>query len=433
VKRAGKFVRYALGTLAAASALVVSASTAQAQDARGPTEEELLGRWLSSSREIEAWKTSVGAIRFEEVTARLLPNPEVGVDFVKLIGGAAPDGKYGVDAVVVVPLPVLGQIGARKAVARRNLDVAETQLLVQLWDRAGMLAALMVQRAFENERLAFAERSLSELQRMERVVQKRTAAGANGPYDLLRVKIARGQHTAKRDNARIARDQAEAKLLATLADPSLGSAPVTREGLRAFSGPEDEGALVRTALARRPDLMLARRSADAARASGDAAKKEARPIPRLNVSPYYVGGPYGFQLTFGLSMPVPLFDRNQGLVGRANEEARGNDLTAEVLTERIRAEVRGAFAARQASARALASYRAETMATAEQLMSRAEVTYEAGAFTIAELFDAYETLWNAREEDLDLERQWADAEVALEQAAVLLPLPRKPTPDASRR
>lgn len=427
MKKIGKFLASAL------VALVASTGVARAEGAPGPTQEQLLGRWLSSSREIEAWKASVGAVRFEEVTARLLPNPEVGVDFVKLIGGTAPDGKYGIDAMVTVPLPVLGQIGARKAVARRNLDVAETQLLVQLWDRAGMLAALMVQRAFENERLAFAEQSLVELERMERIVQKRTAAGASGPYDLLRVKIARGQRSARRDNARISRDQAEAKLLATLADPSLGSAPVTREGLRAFAGPEDEGALIRTALTRRPDLMLAKRAAEAARASGDAAKKEARPIPRLNVSPYYVGGPYGFQLTFGLAMPVPLFDRNQGLVGRANEEARGNDLTAEVLTERIRAEVRGAFAARQASAKALATYRAETMATAAQLLSRAEVTYEAGAFTIAELFDAYETLWNAREEDLDLEHQWADAEIALEQAAVLMPLPKKPTPDASKR
>lgn len=417
-----KLCKYVMGAL-----LTLTCAAHAEAPSKGPTEEELLGRWLSSSREIEAWRASVGAVRFDEVTARLLPNPEIGVDVVKLLDGRAPDGKFGIDAAIMVPLPVFGQIGARKTVAKRNLDAAEVQLLVQMWDRAGALAALMVERAFENERLSFAERSLTELERMERVVQKRTAAGANGPYDLLRVQIARGQRTARRDSARIARDQAEAKLLATLADPQLGSAKVTREGLRAFAGPEDEAALIRLALGRRPDLMYLRRSADASRASADAAKKEARPIPRFNASPYYVGGPYGFQLTLGLTVPVPLFDRNQGLIGRANEEARGNDLTAEVLTERIRAEVRGAFRARQAAATALASYRKDTMSTAEQLLSRAEVTYEAGAFTIAELFDAYETLWNARDEDLDLERQWQTAEVALEQAAVLLPLPRKPT------
>lgn len=393
-------------------------------ETKGPTEEQLLGRWLSSSREIEAWKAGVGAIRFDEVTARLLPNPELGVDFVKLLGGAPPDGKFGVDARLEVPLPIFGQVGARKLVARRNLEAAEVQLLVQLWDRAGTLAELMVDRAFQNQRLEFAERSLGELARMERVVQKRTAAGANGPYDLLRVRIARGERTASRDNARIARDQAEYKLLATLADPTLGSAPITREGLSAFAGPDDEEALVRTALQRRPDLMYARRSATASRASSEAATKTARPTPRVNASPYWVGGPYGFQLTLGVTVPLALFDRNQGLAGRAGEEARGNELTAEMLVERIKAEVRGAFRARQASAKALASYRTETMSTAEQLMSRAEVTYEAGAFTIAELFDAYETLWRARDEELDLERQWADAEVDLEQAAVLLPLPR---------
>lgn len=408
---------------------VATASPEATSTTRGPSEEQLLGRWLSGSREIQAWKASVGAVRFDEITAQLLPNPQLGVDFVKLLDGKAPDGKFGVDARLEVPLPIFGQIGSRKAAARRNLEAAEVQLLVQLWDRAGVLAALMVERAFQNRRLEFAERSLAELERMERVVQKRTAAGANGPYDLLRVRIARGERSAGRDSARIARDQAESRLLSTIADPSLGSAPITREGLRAFAGPEDEEALVRTALQRRPDLMYARRAATASRAAGNAAAKGARPVPLVNASPYYVGGPYGFQLTFGLSMPLALFDRNQGVIGRANEEARSNDLTAEVLVERIKAEVRGAFRARRDAGAALSSYRNDTMATAEQLLSRAEVTYEAGVFTIAELFDAYETLWRAREQQLDLERQWADAEVALEQAAVLVQLPRPESSD----
>ena len=87
------------------------------------------------------------------------------------------------------------------------------------------------------------------------------------------------------------------------------------------------------------------------------------------------------------------------------------------------------FRARRDAGASLSSYRNDTMSTAEQLLSRAEVTYEAGVFTIAELFDAYETLWRAREQQLDLERQWADAEVALEQAAVLVQLPRPESSD----
>lgn len=386
------------------------------------TAERLLSRWRTRSKEVEGWRTAVGAARFDEISAGLLPNPEVGVDFVKLIGGQPPDGKFGVEGTLAVPLPIFGQVGAKKSLAKRNLEVAEMQVLVQLWDRAGALAATMVERAYLHEQLRAAERSLEELERIERVVQKRAAAGANGPYDLLRVQIARGQRTALRDNVQAARDQSEAKLLATLADPALGGAAITREGLRAFAGPDDEAALIRLALDRRPDLQLARRSVEASRAGADFAKKDARPVPRLSASPYWVGGPYGFQLTFGLTVPVPLFDRNQGQIGRANQETRGGELTVEVLTERVRAEVRGAYRARKAAAAALERYRRETIARTGELLHRAEVTYEAGAFSIAELFDAYEMLWSARDEEIALERQWAGAEVALEQAAVLIPL-----------
>ena len=38
---------------------------------------------------------------------------------------------------------------------------------------------------------------------------------------------------------------------------------------------------------------------------------------------------------------------------------------------------------------------------------------------MTELFDAYQTMWDARSQELDLERQMADAEADLERAAVL--------------
>ena len=55
-------------------------------------------------------------------------------------------------------------------------------------------------------------------------------------------------------------------------------------------------------------------------------------------------------------------------------------------------------------------------------MTRAEITYQAGNFKIAELFDAYQTAWDARAQELDLARQMTDAEAAVERACMLLPL-----------
>lgn len=69
-------------------------------------------------------------------------------------------------------------------------------------------------------------------------------------------------------------------------------------------------------------------------------------------------------------------------------------------------------------------FRTRTLANAAQMISRAEVTYQAGTFSIAELLDAYRTLWDARIQELELDRRSAEAEAELEHASVLLPMPK---------
>ena len=87
--------------------------------------------------------------------------------------------------------------------------------------------------------------------------------------------------------------------------------------------------------------------------------------------------------------------------------------------DQCRFEVASAYRAREASGRALRDYRALGIGTRTEMLQRAEAAFESGQFSIAELLDAYEALWDGREQELDLARELADAEVALERAAAL--------------
>ena len=55
-------------------------------------------------------------------------------------------------------------------------------------------------------------------------------------------------------------------------------------------------------------------------------------------------------------------------------------------------------------------------------MRRAEVSYQAGAFAILELLDAYHSVWDAQSQEIDLEETFAHAEADLEHAVALLSL-----------
>ena len=221
---------------------------------------------------------------------------------------------------------------------------------------------------------------------------------------------------ASLDNARIARDRFEAALLALIGDPTLSTAPLTRAGLAPFPGPEDEAQLIEMAFQRRPDLELAHRNVTANESAASAWRRVAVPVPSAFVAGTVGLGftepgaaPTNFYLTAGLSIDLPTFTRNQGAIARAENDAEANRVLGKSLEQRIRMEVSGAFRARQNAKRALEDFRTKGLAAASELMTRAEITYQAGSFKIVELFDAYQTVWDARTQELDLARQMTDA------------------------
>lgn len=386
-------------------------------------EEEILGRWMHGSAEVAAWRKQVGASRFDVITARLLPNPELNLQGIKVLSGTPPDGETGVQAQLTVPLPIFGQIGGRIDAAEAQVTVAEANLLLSTWSRAADIQAEIVSTAFAEAKIVMLNRNLQELVRIERIVTTRAAAGASGQYDVLRVGGAAANIRGAITSSAIAKRRSEARLLALIADPTLRTVTTTPEGLTSFRGPEDENALVEHALKRRPDLEVARRSVNAAQASATRYRKDAIPTPSVYIAGYSVQKESAFQLSGGLILPLPIFDRNQGQIGRSLNEAQAQELVVAALTARIRAEVAGLWRARRDATVALKEFRERTLTNAQQLLQRAEVTYQAGTFSIAELLDAYRTLWEARIEELELERQRAEAEAELERAAVLLPLP----------
>ena len=414
-----------LGVLAAVvGALCAGAPPVSADEATVPTftEEQLFDRWLKNSAEVAAWKSQITSAKWDVITARTLPNPELQLTVNQLLDGVPPDSKTGYQAQLVWPLPIFGQVGARAAAAEARVSVAETQAIATLWQRAADIQSAMVDTAFADARVTMLERNLAELDRLQGIITKRAAVGSNSTYDVLRVTTSATTVRAALTTALTDRAESESRLLALMAEPTLGRVHITRAGLAAFRGPLDEKALVKAALERRPDLELARRSSLALAKEVESQRKGAIPTPSLIAGGYVVAGPYGLQVTGGISVPLPFFDRNRGQIGRAIADAQTNDLLAKALEARIKNEVEGSWRAREAARSALEQYRTASLPAAAELLSRAEVTYQAGTFSIAELFDAYRTTWDARLQELQLEEQMAEAEITLERAAVLIPL-----------
>ena len=341
-------------------------------------EEDVFDRWLRNSPEVASWRTQVGGARFDVITAKLLPNPELQLLGAFFVDGTPTSGLANYTAQISVPLPIFGQIGARREAAERLVSVAEMNVLSVMLDRAADIQQAMVARAFADARVAMLERNLNELDRIRKIVGLRNAAGANSSYDVFRVDTSAGTIRAALTNAVIERDRSESAVVALVADPALTSANVGRDGLASFHGPENEAVLIELALQRRPDLNLARRGALAFEASARRYRRDAVPTPSLIAAGLLTSQPYGVMVTAGVSIPLPLSDRNQGQVGHALFDAQGQELLARALETRVRAEVRSSWRARQHARAALEQFRTQTIAAATELLKRAEVTGRQG-------------------------------------------------------
>lgn len=389
------------------------------------TEADIVRRWLVSNREVAALRAQLGASRFDVVTASLWPNPTLSINFLGTPVGTPPDGRINVGAQVEFSLPIFGQVSARIAAANAALSLAEINVAMLLWARAADLRDAMVERAYADARLQVAERNLQEISRVLDIITRRTAAGTNAEYDQIRVQLAVSTLRAARDNAVIERSRAESRLVALVGEQRPSPLPITLSGLAAFRGPENLDALVTGALARRPDIELARRGVRAAEASVRRWQRDAVPVPGVWLGAYATASEPSLSVIGGLSITLPTFDRNQGLIGRARAEAQSGRELEEATRRRVVEEVRGAWQARSHAQQALDRFRANSLTVAEDLVRRAEAIYQIGGhgsntFSIVDLVDAYRTLWDAREQEVALQRTRADAEADLERAAALV-------------
>jgi outer membrane protein TolC len=420
--------RFALWTLALLPLTAAGPCRAQADAPAsaapsGPSELEVFQLWLRSSREITGLRAQIGEARFDVVTSELWPNPQLAISGNIVAAGRdnPPGPLYNWSPQISVPLPIFGQISARKREALAALQVAEVNVAAALWSRAADLEQALVERAFAQAEVEEIERNQRELSRIDEIVRARAAAGANPRYDVLRVAMTAATFRAALAAATAKRDKAESEIVALMAAPGVTQMPITRAGLAAFRGPENAAQLVALALQRRPDLLLAQRGVNAAQATASRYRAENTPIPSLQIGALVSHDHFSVSPLAGLAITLPLSDRNQGLIGRAQADAAGQAATAEGLEARIRAEVLGDFQVRADARRALEEFRSGGLNATSELLQRAEVSYQAGGdFSILDLLDAYRAVWDARAQELTLERTFADAEADLERATALM-------------
>ena len=373
-------------------------ASAQSPPAPGPlTVDQVVERAVADNPELRAMRAEVDAARGRLLQAGLRPNPMLDLGGQANVSG--PDNNVNVG--LSIPLDLNGRKAGREGVAEREIDMKQAQVS----DRERRLSAEVRLKAGDllaaRRNLEFTEELLGTNQKGLGLVRDRVQQGGAPALEesLVLVEVNRLEASLSILKSRVEVLGLQLRLLAGMPPDEalslqgeLASGPLTLDRKEALA----------QALAGRPDLVIARAEAAMAQAKIRREEAEGRWDARFNLG--YQRQDFGFSLngltdrggtrpiqdTFnyvggGVTITVPVRNKNQGNVAAATAEAQAAERKREGAELIVRQEVAAAFAQLAAAQRALDIYTRGVRDVAGRNLAVVRQAYELGRTSVLDV------------------------------------------------
>ena len=321
--------------------------------------------------------------------ASVLPNPA-------LVIGTLGRGVKPFDAPVPTnfglswTIPIGGKISAATDAAQAGLAASKATR-----EASRQQLVLGVQTAFtavllDQAQLEFAQQDAAGFHRELDLNELRYKDGKIAFGELLKLRIQAVSIDDALRESKLALEGARADLRHVIGEDVLAAGFTVQGELGGGREPAslEPEALLAEALKRRPDyLALLEQEKSAER---NLALQHRTPIPDIDVLVDYnrPGDADNGSYDVSLSIPIPLFDRNQGNVTQAEAAYEKSKLAEQSLRTQIRADLVKAIREWQTASALLSAYAGGTVAAAKESLEITQHAYELGTGTLLDFLDA---------------------------------------------
>ena len=331
-----------------------------------------------------------------------------------------------------IPVETAGKRGYRIARAEQLSEAARLNLAAVAWQVRSQLRSSLLEYAAARQRADLLEQQLRLQEEIVALLQQRLQAGALARTELTLPRIALARANA--DFAEAARQAAASRVRVAEALGLAAAAIANVEFTIPLTLSQDAGLGLTSAQARRqallsrPDILSA---LSEYAASESALQLEiAKQYPDVHLSPGYQFDEGDHRWSLGLSLELPVLNRNQGPIAEAKAKRAETAARFLALQAAVIAQIDSALAARAAALDALPRQDRLTQLAREQATA-AQALFQAGAADRLELVSAQ---LEARTSELALLAAQFKARLAITQleAALQLPLAAWPAPEQGR-
>ena len=297
---------------------------------------------------------------------------------------------------------VSGRRGLHREAASRRVAVVSAGNASRQLELAAEIRRSFHAARFRQQTIRATETWAQHFARVEGMVDKLARAGEASGYD--RRRLARERQSAE---ARLAAERAELELIRArlMTLTGLSDTPDLQGELLPQPVPAVETALAR--LEQHPGLQALSRRAEAADLEGRAAKRGGIPEVTVGIGPKYVdnGSTQDNGVALSLSVPLPVFDRQQAGRQRAAAEALQARAEYRLAKRRAEGELRGLYRQAESLRATAADFRNGAVAASPELLRIAETAYQGGESSLLELLDAYRGALETEVTALELEQR----------------------------
>jgi cobalt-zinc-cadmium efflux system outer membrane protein len=387
----------ALGSWVLASLLVSPIPTHAGNEPKESlTLAKALALALAKSPELAASAAERSAREAHARQAGLLPNPELRAEMENVGGSGDRQGFEETETTVGLSqlLETAGKRGKRRHVARLDAELAgfdhESRKLAVL--SATTKAFVRALAARQRLRLA------TELEQLANdgvdAMRAQVAAGAAPAVEVARARVTLGKSTVVLRRAEHDLRAAETALAATWGGDRLAPFELEGELTPARSLPGADA--IDVGSAEGPDVVRWGTELEERRAA--VAMEEAARIPDVTVGAAgrHFSDNGDNALVFDLSVPLPIFNRNQGAIAEARHRLDKARAEREAAAASIRAAIAATRAELTAAHEQAMRLRDEVIPEAQRAFEGARAAYRQGAFRSVDVLDAQRTLFELR-------------------------------------
>lgn len=358
--------------------------------------EDAVQEAVGANLDLIAEKQNVPIAKAREIQAALRPNPTLSFNWDYLdwlrrglsVENSAGPSEWAPQFNYI--WETAGKRSKRIAVAQLATSAAELRLADSIRQLTLSVRQACVEFLLARDNLTLARQNLQVFDGILQVNEAKVKAGDLAGVELIRTRVAKQQLETAMAQAQLrlqtARNNVQQLLGRKTKDPNFDLSGNLAETV---GGQVSLDELKESALSTRPDLLALRK--DRERGAADTRLQTAMARPDLTTGLLY-HNQYGYSngRTFGvfLSTELPIYERNQGEIARAQRETRQSELRATAMETSISTEVENAWQQLMTARNLMERIRSSLLAEARQVRDITEFSYRRGEASLLEFLDA---------------------------------------------